>query len=420
MRSSVIDRFKYSFLIVIANSFVLVLFLFPLILPLSLLAIGVAHVRFLSKPSLLNYLPAPLNPLDVTRHLYKSVPLRNVIQYDSRCFKADPSLIYLPKPNSACEQSNLEYKVNISFGADGQRRYGAKAYNPLSLIVLGDSHAMGWGVSDQQVFTSHLAHKGINSLNLSVSSYGTAREIRRLIRFSESHPKEYRNVPFILFVYNPNDYGENAQELSLPGLHSADRAALLASYSSSLGQANLYHYSHDNSYLAYVLDLNRASRVVSEYWKYFYRWLLQAAARINPLSQITPLRPKSATSGVAFSTKDGPTDADLFFRLIKKNSRYFAGKTIFIVVSDDWGLGNSRLTADFIRKCYSACGSIQSVGFKILDSKETGLTEGSPSYYSVDDHLSPYGHQRLANALASRLNTQLLRREMGYNINSSL
>ena len=52
------------------------------------------------------------------------------------------------------------------------------------LIFLGDSHAMGWGVFDEHIFTAQIDNSKYVPYNLAVSSYGTVRELQRLDKFA--------------------------------------------------------------------------------------------------------------------------------------------------------------------------------------------------------------------------------------------
>ena len=55
--------------------------------------------------------------------------------------------------------------------------------------MLGDSHAMGWGVEQEEALPQVLARKsGRKVLNAAVSSYGTVREMLMLDRLDTSRP----------------------------------------------------------------------------------------------------------------------------------------------------------------------------------------------------------------------------------------
>ena len=65
---------------------------------------------------------------------------------------------------------------------------------PISILVLGDSIAMGWGVNDYETF-SYLLEKNLKMkvYNLGVSSYGTIREIKMNNPFYSIYQKMHSN-----------------------------------------------------------------------------------------------------------------------------------------------------------------------------------------------------------------------------------
>ena len=72
------------------------------------------------------------------------------------------------------------------------------------VIVLGDSHAMGWGVGQEEALPQVLARKsGRRVLNAAVSSYGTARELLLLDRLDASR------LRVLVVQYSDNDLPEN-------------------------------------------------------------------------------------------------------------------------------------------------------------------------------------------------------------------
>ena len=103
----------------------------------------------------------------------------------------------------------------------GKYRNRIDSYGESSIydvIVLGDSQAMGWGVSDKEIFTNVLQSNGKRTLNLSVSSYGTAKELFTLRRWALKNPKSYKDVEFIVIQYEPGDINENLQYLKEPNM----------------------------------------------------------------------------------------------------------------------------------------------------------------------------------------------------------
>src|SRR5690606_12788483 len=80
--------------------------------------------------------------------------------------------------------------------------------NP-AIIVLGDSHGMGWGVEHHQRF-SEVIEKKLNTtvLNTSITSYGTYRETKLLNELDLSSCK------LLIIQYCNNDLEENLANLA--------------------------------------------------------------------------------------------------------------------------------------------------------------------------------------------------------------
>jgi len=140
-------------------------------------------------------------------NFYLEGGMRNIWQNNSECVKFDKDLIYVPKLKN-CRFKNLEFDTNISFNEFGRySNHPNKADSKKnSIAVIGDSYAMGWGVNDNETFSSLLESKlKRNVYNLAVSSYGTQRE---LIRLEKSGL--LKEVDTIIIQYCYNDYGENS------------------------------------------------------------------------------------------------------------------------------------------------------------------------------------------------------------------
>ena len=141
---------------------------------------------------------------DYQRNFYQFGGIREIWQSNDNCIEYDKELIYVPKKTS-CDFNNLEFKTKLNFD-----EYGRYSNHPISkdknaIVVLGDSHAMGWGVNDKDTFSAILEKK-INRpvYNLAVAGYGTPRE---LIRLEKSNLINEAETIIIQYCYN--DYGEN-------------------------------------------------------------------------------------------------------------------------------------------------------------------------------------------------------------------
>ena len=137
------------------------------------------------------------------RNFYLYAGLRDIWQSHRECIEFDKDLIFIPKETS-CEFKNFEYNTVLTF--DKYVRYSNHPLeNGPGIAVLGDSHAMGWGVNDNETFSAILEDKIDKPVfNLAVSGYGT---IRKLIRFEKSGLANLVDTVIIQYTYN--DWGEN-------------------------------------------------------------------------------------------------------------------------------------------------------------------------------------------------------------------
>jgi hypothetical protein len=118
------------------------------------------------------------------------------------CIAPDPELIYKPVPGT-CTLDAIEFSVTIDMTTAG--RYTGDKPAGTGIAVIGDSHAMGWGVEDLETFSARLqAMTGRPVYNLGVASYGTARELLRLERADVLD-----RIDTVILQYCNNDYGEN-------------------------------------------------------------------------------------------------------------------------------------------------------------------------------------------------------------------
>ncbi len=118
------------------------------------------------------------------------------------CITPDPDLIYKPE-NGTCRFEDIEFKTTLTFTDEG-RDTGPKPAGR-GIAVIGDSHAMGWGVNDRETFAAQLQALSKRPVyNLGVASYGTARE---LIRLEKSGVLD--KVDTVIIQYCNNDKSEN-------------------------------------------------------------------------------------------------------------------------------------------------------------------------------------------------------------------
>lgn len=174
---------------------------------LMLVVIGTWVSAILNSPEM--YVDAPRIIQNFTRSLYWQA--RTDWQGIPECAQFDPVTLYRPRPGQ-CRFRNAEFDTVMRFDFAGARATAGSAANPgleksavRRAIVLGDSFAMGWGVSDSDAFAAFLASEhNVPAVNLGVSSYGTARELLRLQDWGALAPNDV-----LVIQYCDNDYEEN-------------------------------------------------------------------------------------------------------------------------------------------------------------------------------------------------------------------
>ena len=127
---------------------------------------------------------------------------RSLIQFDPRCARYDAGLGYTLKPGT-CTFGNIDFENVYRISEPGVRDDPASLDAP-EVIVVGNSHAMGWGVDQEQALPQVLARKlGRKVLNAAVPSYGTVREMLMLKRLNTS------NLRVLVVQYSDTDLPEN-------------------------------------------------------------------------------------------------------------------------------------------------------------------------------------------------------------------
>ncbi len=135
---------------------------------------------------------------------------REVIQASAQCARWDEELSYTLRPGQ-CRFSNVEFSTEYRINQTGLRDDRSSLVGP-QVIVLGDSHAMGWGVEQEETFAQLLERStDLRVLNAAISSYGTAREMLMLRRLDTSQ------LRLLVVQYGQNDFHENGSFLGTDG-----------------------------------------------------------------------------------------------------------------------------------------------------------------------------------------------------------
>ena len=287
---------------------------------------------------------------------------RNIWQYEKGCVNNDRKLAYAPSHGS-CKFNNIEFSTTLNFDSLG-RFVPARIDSSLNngIAILGDSHAMGWGVNDDETFSNVLQKKTQRPVfNLAVSSYATEREIIRLIEANLIHQLE-----IIIIQYSSNDMGENSQKLNYTR------------------QARMY-YTNGLKHIITPSQRNWSNHLASLLSKKTMKKTLQI-----PLEKI-----KTAINKKNFRNK-GPANFQPHFNelknVIKEYQEVLSDKRIIIFYSNGHGVKFKNFNEFSIK-------NMKSIEF-------VDLSISREMYFFLDDHLNVNGHKFVGQKLADLIDSQ--------------
>ena len=255
------------------------------------------------------------------------------------CVAPDPDLIYKPA-NGTCKFDDIEFKTTLTFTGEG-RDTGVKPQGT-GIAVIGDSHAMGWGINDQETFSAQLQKLTKRPVyNLGVASYGTARE---LIRLEKSGVLD--KVDTVIIQYCNNDKSENLK---------FDSTSHEAISDIVFGRAKPKEPSHPN----------KLKFIAHGYW-------LTLTAPFRSLAE--KIRRKS------FTPHYGP-----FISTLQKHTSALKGKRVIVFYSNAFG------------QKYRNYPNGQDKQFPNVYFVDLDLDWHD--YHKLDNHLTPEGHLKVADRL---------------------
>ncbi len=171
----------------------------------------------------------------VTRSIYRD-HVRNIVSLSPTATTYHPDLFYTLKPQARFLFSNIEFSVAFTTNSLGVRDDENSLSAP-EVVVLGDSFAMGWGVAQDETFPKILQKMtDRKTLNASISSYGTVREMRMLNRVDTS------GLRFLVIAYCDNDYRENRTFLDNANKLDIQSKEILESLQAAHAQATKYYF----------------------------------------------------------------------------------------------------------------------------------------------------------------------------------
>lgn len=282
---------------------------------------------------------------------------RNVWQYLRDCVEVDQYMIYIPK-NGNCKFENIEFETVLSFDSSGRSNNFPFDPNLKSIAVLGDSHAMGWGVNNNETFSAQLQNlTGRRVYNLAVSSYATERELNYLEKMNV-----LSEVDTIIIQYCDNDLKANL-------IYPINRNIGLDRY---LEASDSYLANKKNSLI--INFIPGLTAIIPQNIKNFIKPYL--GLKISEIENLNISEHRRNLERVLIEFSD-----------ILKNKR-----VIVFFIS-----GGNRVKSPGLKWNGTFNKNNLNVNFIDLGIKDN-------YFYSLDDHLTPYGHLAIAKELLKFIN----------------
>ncbi|OJV12718.1 MAG: hypothetical protein BGO21_02945 [Dyadobacter sp. 50-39] len=282
---------------------------------------------------------------------------KNTTNFNSTLSQYDSLLTYRFRPNITGRFKNPEFDIEIKTNSLGVRDDEASLLNP-SIIILGDSHGMGWGVEQSERF-SEIIERKLNTrvLNTAITSYGSHRETSLLDEV------EMDSCKLLIIQYCDNDLEEN-------------KANLLKAQNPSIDK-----HGFDVA--------ERQNKVSSTYFPFkgifaTLRWLIGEAFKKTP----PPAIAQAAAKPVAPSVRK-LEHAEAFFPYLSRIRTRYKG----LIVVFDLGVYNFPIVGEF--QAYQSIKPMPEIYFvnvhPLLDRRY---------YFTIDDHINVRGHAKIGVALS--------------------
>ncbi len=277
---------------------------------------------------------------------------RKIMQYLEGCGQYSPDLGYTLKPGefifAESEFSNA-YFIN-SLGV----RDTEEALVGPEIIIVGDSYALGWGVNQDETFAALIRRKtNRKTLNTSIPSYGTVREMLMLRKLDRSKLK------CLIIQYCGDDYDENLR----------------------------YYLNGNRPQIMRAETFLKATAIHSRPKKYFfgkYVWM-KIQKKIGELKlSVTQTAPAPTMS-----------DVDLFLHVLKQNQDMLA--SVPVIVFEMNGIHQTNYFTTLLRKTILERSNPPFIqAMKVLDMSQYLNNE---HFYMLDDHLTAEAHAIVADVL---------------------
>lgn len=305
-----------------------------------------------------NNIPTFLKDIYVTYYQFQD---RSIIQV-TECGRYDKGLFYTLTPGE-CYFNNREFSVKNSINTLGLRDDEASLASP-SIILLGDSFTMGWGVEQNATFSAILEKKlGEKVLNAGVSSYGTPREMKLLSRLKRD------NLQYLIIQYHPTDYEENLKYFN---------------------EGNKLIISSEKEY-------NDLKAYINKRQKYF------PGKHIAYLTKFFLLKIGGKLSDGSVRYQDNE-EAKLFLNSLTSSGFDFSNIQILIFEVESFARNDDLFITHLRKQIEEGEYPAYIKNIKVIPLADT-LNE--TDYFILDDHINKNGHAKIADKIYQALKTDL-------------
>lgn len=283
---------------------------------------------------------------------------RMIIQYMSECGRYDDQLAYTLR-SGKCRIRNREFDIEYSINSMGMRDDEQSLDSP-QIVVVGDSHAMGWGVNQDQTIEGLLENRLRKPvLNASISSYGTVRELKILERFNLDR------LEYLIIQYCSNDIGENRRfsenDNTLPTMTKEQYHSL--------------QESHEKSSAYYI-------------GKHIF----------NLTKNLVSLFESEVSESGADPNQAATEEVELFLNVLVNAPIDLKNVSIIVFEVNSFAENDSL----FIETLNLNLGAAQEIA-KSFRAIDLSSLLGKEAYFHLDDHISSVGHQIIADILVSEI-----------------
>ncbi|GHB72059.1 hypothetical protein GCM10007390_27620 [Persicitalea jodogahamensis] len=282
---------------------------------------------------------------------------KSTTNFNSALSRYDTSLGYRFRPNITGRFTNPEFDVEVRTNSLGVRDDEASHEHP-SIVVLGDSHGMGWGVEQPDRFSEVLENRlRTRVLNTAITSYGTHRETKLL------NQVDLDSCKLLIIQYCDNDLAENVANLDMEQNIGIDSLEFRAAEKQNT--INRTYFPFKGIFLS-------------------LRWLINSGMQ----SAAQPSAPAS-TPQVADTQATKFEHAKAFFPYLRRVRERYKGP----IVVFDLGVYNFPIVKEF--QDYQAIHPEEAIHFVNVHPLLTRA-----DYFTIDDHINARGHAKIGAALA--------------------